>query len=58
MFIDTSCKPFIDVSYLDIANKAKEDKMNVNRWEMQLPQQQQRQRQQLTMKEKLELLLY
>jgi hypothetical protein len=36
MFIDTSCKPFIDVSYLDIANKAKEDKMNVNRWEKQL----------------------
>jgi hypothetical protein len=48
----------MDASYPDIASMAKEDKMNVNRWEMQLPQQQQRQRQQLTMKEKLELLLY
>jgi hypothetical protein len=36
MFIDTRCKPFIDVSYPDTANKAKEDKMSVSRWEKQL----------------------
>jgi hypothetical protein len=54
-----TCKLFIDAAYPDIANKATKDKMNVNRWEMQLqlqPQQQQQRRQQLMVKEKLELL--